>query len=49
MINYIFGVFLIFGIVYSFLSGKTDLVNQALISSGSDAIDMIIKIVPLLC
>lgn len=49
MINYIFGLFLIIGIIYSFLTGSTSNVNEIIITSGSKAIDMIIKMIPLLC
>lgn len=49
MINYIFGFFLIIGIIYSFLTGNASGVNESIISSGSKAIDMIIKMIPLLC
>lgn len=49
MINYIFGFFLIVGIVYSFITGNTSLINDTLISSGSNAIEMILKMIPLLC
>ena len=49
MINYIFGIFIIIGIVYSFLTGNVDVLNNSLISSGEDAISMIFKMIPLLC
>lgn len=49
MINYIFGIFIIIGIVYSFLTGNIDVLNNSLISSGEDAISMIFKMIPLLC
>lgn len=49
MINYIFGIFIIIGIVYSFITGNTEVVNETLITSGSIAIDMVIKMIPLLC
>lgn len=49
MINYIFGLFLIIGIVYSFINGNIDVINDSLISSSSNAIEMIIKMLPLLC
>mgnify|MGYP004513960057 CR=1 FL=1 len=49
MINYIFGIFIIIGIVYSFLTGNVDALNNSLISSGEDAISMIFKMIPLLC
>jgi len=49
MINYIFGGFIIVGIVYSFVTGNTVYINESLISSGGDAIEMIMKMIPLLC
>ena len=49
MINYIWGVFLLIGIVYSFFTNNTLNINQELLTSGSSAIDMIIKLIPLMC
>lgn len=49
MINYIFGFFIIVGIIYSFLTNNITAVNDSLLSSGSVAIEMIVKMVPLLC
>mgnify|MGYP003295120238 CR=1 FL=1 len=49
MINYIFGGFIIVGIVYSFITGNTSQINDVLINSGSSAISMIFKMLPLLC
>lgn len=49
MINYIFGIFIIVGVVYSFLTGNSEVINDSLLSSGSVAIEMILKMVPLLC
>ncbi len=49
MINYIFGIFIIVGVLYSFLTGNSEIVNTSLISSGGTAIEMIIKMIPLLC
>lgn len=49
MMNYIFGVFIVVGIVYSFITGNIAYINECLISSGGDAIEMIIKMIPLLC
>ena len=49
MINYIFGTFIITGIVYSFITGNSSNINDSLLSSGSAAIEMIIKMMPLLC
>ena len=49
MINYIFSIFIIIGIIYSFISGNTTNVNKSIISSGMTAIKMIINMIPLLC
>ena len=49
MINYIFGIFIIVGVVYSFLTGNSQVINDSFLSSGGVAIEMIIKMVPLLC
>lgn len=49
MINYIFGIFLIIGIIYSTLTGNIKEVNATLITSGTKAIDMTLKMIPLLC
>ncbi len=49
MITYIFGSFLIIGILYSILVGNISIINQTLISSGEIAIDIAIKMIPLLC
>ena len=49
MVNYIFGLFLILGIVYGFITGNTTIINGTLISSGEGAISMITKMIPLLC
>lgn len=48
MINYLWGVFLIIGIVYSIINGNTNL-TDTLFKSGSKAIDMIINLVPIMC
>ena len=49
MINYIFGFFIIFGVIYSFLTGNVEVINNSLISSGTSAIEMSVKMIPLLC
>ncbi len=49
MITIIFGSFLIIGILYSFFTGNANIINNTLISSGSIAIDIALKMVPLLC
>lgn len=48
MINYIWGIFIVLGIIVSIINGDTNLTNN-LITSGSKGIDMIINLVPLMC
>ena len=47
MINYLWAIFLIVGIVYSIITGNN--ITNTLFTSGSKAIDMIINLVPLMC
>ena len=49
MINYIFGLFIIVGIIYGFITGNINNINSVLVSGGKNAIDMIINMIPLLC
>ena len=49
MMNYIFGLFIVIGIVYSFITGNTVYINESLITSGESAISIIMKMMPLLC
>ena len=49
MINYIWGFFLIIGIIYSFFNRTIIDVNNELLTSGSSAIDMILKLIPMTC
>lgn len=49
MINYIFGIFIIVGVVYSLLTGNMQVINNSFLSSGGVAIEMILKMIPLLC
>lgn len=48
MINYIWGLFLVVGLIYSLIIGNDDITNT-LFNSGEKAIKMIINLVPLLC
>ena len=48
MVNYLWGLFLIFGIIFSIINGNTN-ITDTLFTSGSKAIDMIINLVPLMC
>ncbi len=48
MINYIWGVFILLGVIISIIKGDNNLTNN-LITSGTKGIDMIINLVPLMC
>ena len=49
MINYIFGVFIIIGIFYSIITNNIKVINDSLLSSGSMAVEMMVRMMPLLC
>lgn len=48
MINYLWGFFLIIGILYSIINGNGN-ITDILFSSGSKGVEMIINLVPLMC
>lgn len=48
MINYIWGVFILLGVIISIIKGDNNLTNN-LITSGTKGIDIIINLVPLTC
>ena len=49
MVTTIFGTFLIVGIIYSLITGNITIANTTLISSGEKAIELSLKMIPLLC
>ena len=48
MINYIWGFFIVVGVLFSIINGSGSITNSMLLS-GSKAIDMILGMVPLMC
>lgn len=48
MINYLWGVFIILGIIVSIIKGDNNLTNN-LLTSGAKGIEMVINLVPLMC
>ena len=48
MINYIWGIFIVLGVIIGIIKGDNNLTNN-LITSGTKGIDMIINLVPLMC
>ena len=49
MINYIWAFFIIIGIIYGVITGNVESINNTLINSGTNAIEMIFKLIPLMC
>ncbi len=48
MINKIWGSFIIIGIVYCLLTGKIEILNSEILNSSTTALDMVIKIFPVM-
>ena len=49
MINYIWGGFFIIGIIYSFITGNTEGINNEILTSASSSVNMILQILPIMC
>lgn len=49
MINYIWAFFIIIGIIYGIFTGNIKTIDDTLINSGTSAIEMIFKLIPLMC
>ena len=49
MITIIFGLFLVIGIIYSLLTYNISTINTTLITSGETAIEIALKMIPLIC
>lgn len=48
MINYLWGIFIIIGVIFGLLKGNNNVANS-LLTSGSKGIEMILSLVPLMC
>lgn len=48
MVNIIWGIFIVIGIIYSLITGNIDLINKEILESGNSAINLILDIMPLL-
>ena len=48
MVNVIWGVFIIVGIVFSFLTGRIDIINDQIINCGKDALNLMLEMIPML-
>ena len=49
MVNYIWAFFIIIGIIYSLINGNITVVNNEIINSATSSIDMILKLLPIMC
>ena len=43
MVNIIWGIFIVIGIIYSLITGNIDLINKEILESGNSAINLIIS------
>lgn len=48
MVNILWGVFIVVGIVYGFINGRIDVINNEIITSSKSALDLMMEILPLL-
>ena len=48
MVNAIWGVFIIVGIIFSFLTGRIDIINDQIINCGKDALNLMLEMIPML-
>ena len=48
MVNIIWGIFIIVGIVYSFATGNVEVINDEIINSGRAGFELVMNIMPLL-
>ena len=48
MVNVIWGVFIIVGIIFAFLTGRIDIINDQIINCGKDALNLMLEMIPML-
>jgi spore maturation protein A len=48
MVNIIWGLFIVIGIVYSIIMGNANVINKEIIESGNNALELIFNLAPLL-
>ena len=48
MVNIIWSILIVSGIIYSFFSGKVDIVNTEILTSAKNSVDMVIKLLPIM-
>ena len=48
MVNILWGIFIIIGIIFGLFNGKIDLINTEIIDSGKSALELILEMLPML-
>lgn len=48
MVNIVWGVFIIIGIIFGLLTGKMEIINNEVITSGKAALDLLLEMLPML-
>ena len=48
MVNVLWGVFIIIGVVFGFINGKIDLINNEIINSGKSTLELMLEMLPML-
>lgn len=48
MVNKIWGTFIVIGLLYGFLTGKTEIMNEEIISCGSTSLELFISMFPMM-
>lgn len=48
MVNIIWGIFIIIGIIFGLFNGKIDLINNEIIESGKSSLNLILEMIPML-
>ena len=49
MVNYIWAFFIIIGVIYSLITGNISIINKEIINAANSSVDMIFKILPIMC
>ena len=49
MVNYIWGFFIIIGIIYSIITGNISNINKEIINATTSSVDTILKLLPIMC
>lgn len=48
MVNVIWGCFIVIGILYGFLTGKADIMNQEILACGSSSLELFLSLFPMM-